>query len=302
MNYIAVILNIFIAILLVRLFSKPDRETFFNPFVSFTNSRVTRLVDFLKPALALPEKTTMGIILLFVFLFKTLLLSKMAHTVSINFGEVFRVVPPDSMSEHISLLYFSFLETISFMLKFWSFYFLTILVKSPGKSTRALQALGYYAKPFSLPPLRFQILLLVVSHIALAFLAIQSGELVSISVSTGSVQTISDPVTGSPMIIGFIKTAWIGLLSVCEGISVMISVLFTFIIGSLITTLMRRMDFALLCREGMDMVLGRFSRSQTPQAGLDFTPLIFFFVASISYNTVNFAIFSLVNTDLTLPF
>jgi hypothetical protein len=99
-----------------------------------------------------------------------------------------------------------------------------------------------------------------------------------------------------------IKTVWLGLLAFCEGLSAMISVLFTFIIGSLIATLMQKPNIAMLCREGMDLVLGRFSRGRTPQTGLDFTPLIFFFVVSISYNTVNYAILSLVNTQFQLPF
>ena len=110
------------------------------------------------------------------------------------------------------------------------------------------------------------------------------------------------PMISSPLLIGVIKTAWIGMLSILEGINIMISVLFAFIIGSLVTALMQKPSLAMLCREGIDMTLGRFSRGRPTQAGLDFTPLIFFFVASITYNIANNVIYTLVNSEFTLPF
>lgn len=292
----------FIIVLLVRLFSPPDRETFFNPFVSFTNNRLNRLVEFLKPALALPEKATLVIILIFIFLFKSLLLSKMKLSLSVNFGEVFRVIPPADMAENISILLFSLLNTISFIFKFWSFYLIVSFIGTAGKITRASQALQFYAKPFSNSPFRIQLVVLVICHIALAFITLQLGTLEAIPITGKTATPMAAPIASSPLLIGVIKTAWIGLLSIFEGVSIMISVLFAFIIGSLVTALMQKPGLAMLCREGIDMTLGRFSRGRPTQAGLDFTPLIFFFVASISYNIVNNVIYTLVNSDFKLPF
>ncbi len=302
MHYISVILNMFIIVLLVRLISAPDRETFFNPFVSFTNSRLNRLIEFLKPALALPEKATLGIILIFVFFFKTLLLSKLKFAVSVDFGEVFRVLPPEQMPENVALLLFSLLNTISFIFKFWSFYLIISFIGATGKVTRASQALQFYAKPFSKSPLRIQLIVLVICHIALAFIALQIGTLVAVPIAGSSTQPMANPIATSPLIIGLIKTTWIGMLSIFEGISIIISVLFAFIIGSLITALMHKPNIAMLCREGIDLTLGRFSQGRPTKAGLDFTPLIFFFVASISYNILNSVIYTLVNSEIPLPF
>ena len=302
MHYISVILNMFIIVLLVRLISAPDKETFFNPFVSFTNSRLNRLIEFLKPALALPEKATLGIILIFVFFFKTLLLSKLKFAISVDFGEVFRVLPPEQMPENVALLLFSLLNTISFIFKFWSFYLIISFIGATGKVTRASQALQFYAKPFSNSPLRIQLIVLVICHIALAFISLQIGRLVAVPIAGNSTQPMANPIATSPLIIGLIKTTWIGMLSIFEGISIMISVLFAFIIGSLITALMQKPNIAMLCREGIDLTLGRFSRGRPTKAGLDFTPLIFFFVASISYNIVNNIIYTLVNSEIPLPF
>lgn len=302
MQYISVILNMFMVILLVRICSAPDQETFFNPFVSFTNSRLNKLIEFLKPALALPEKATLAIILIFLFFFKSLLISRLKLETGISFGEVFRVLPPEGMPEHISLLLFSLLGTISFILKFWSFYFLISLIGTTGKNSRASQAVRFYAKPFSVLPFHFQPFILLGAHVILAFIAVNTGNLISTPIGGKGIETATNPIAAAPLIIGMIKTVWVGLLAFCEGLSAMISVLFTFIIGSLVATLMQKPNIAMLCREGMDLVLGRFSRGRTPQAGLDFTPLIFFFVVSISYNTVNYVILSLVNTQFQLPF
>jgi hypothetical protein len=302
MQFIPALFNMAIILLFVRLCAPPDRETFFNPFVVFTTSRIDRATALLKPMLALPEKAVLVLLLIFVFLFKSLLISRIGLQPGVDFGEAFRCLPPAAgMRQHAPLLFFSLLETVSFTLKFWCFHFFAGLIAAPSGFTRASQALNYYARPFSAMPLLFRPFFLIGCHMVLAFIAVNAGVLATNALQPGAAFTDTAAIAASPFPVSVIKTASLGALAFFEGISVMISALFAFIIGSLLAALLQKPGMMTLCREGSDLVLGRFSRGRATQAGLDFTPLIFFIVANLAYNAINVVIFTFVNLQIAVP-
>ena len=302
MNFLSTITNLIMIILFVRLCAQPDRETFFNPFVSASNSKVNRITDILSPLLALPERAIIVLLLLFVFLFKSLLVARLGQQVGVSFGEAFKCVPPPNAAVKPYLLVFSFLESISFLLKFWSFHFLTTLIATPLRSSRTSQALNYYTQPYSKLPFIFKPFFLVGAHIILAFIATNLGVLTTNALQPNQEASLTTAIITSSFPINIIKTAALGVLAFVQGISVMISALFACIIGSLLATFMRRPAVMLFCREGTDLILGRFANNRAVQTGLDFTPLIFFIVANLIYNAVNVFIFTFINMNIELPF
>ncbi len=300
MHILSSALNALIVILLLRLFAKTDRESFFNPYVAFVGSRLNRLGDLLRPFLALPESAVFALLTLLVFLFKSAVTVRLSLQPAVAFGETFRCVP--STPTQLNLLIFNLLETLSFILKFWGFHFLVSLIARPGGTTRMEQALEHFARPFSKVPYVFRPILLTGLHVILAFTALNLGSLTSNSLQPGSSFTATDVISSAALPVAMIKTAALGVLAFCESLSVMISALFAFIIGSLIATFMRKPEVMMFCREGSDLILGRFSRGGTMQAGLDFTPLIFFIVANLMYNTANVVIFTFINQPFNLPY
>jgi len=300
MRYLSFIFNLLIVALIVRLCSKNSSEFFFNPFVTYVNTRINRALAFLKPILALPEQLSLIIIIIFIFLFKTLLLSRLDYNTGITFGEYIRCRPSGNISEHSAILIFSFLNTMLFIFKLWSFYILVSLVAAPKRRGRAGEALCFFTRPFSSLPLIFQPFVLLGVHALTAFSASVVG--VFSYTPEGSAEIIPLSLTASPLIVRFIKMVWMGILSLSDGLMMMVTILFTCIIGSVIAALMKKRSVMTLCQEGVALVLGRFYRGGATGAGLDFTPIIFYFAVSIGYKMISSFVTGQIRMPIQLPF
>jgi len=300
MQHLSFIFNIILVFLFVRLCSKAESDFFFNPFVAFIGSRINKLLDFLKPVLALPEQMALFVIMISIFLFKTLLITRLNPTISITFGQLITCTPTTELPAQVSLLIFSLLSSIAFLFKFWTFYFVTSLIAAPHRKNRASDAFTYYARPFSSIPFLYQPFVLLGLHAVLAAVVTAIGSLTYLPLGTDVPLEIT--LSSSPFIIRIVKTVWLGVLSFSDAIMVMIQVLFVGIIGSIIATVMRKGDLMTICNEASDMVLGRFSRRASSGAGMDFTPIIFFFAAHYGYSFLSTFLTSLISTPVQLPF
>lgn len=300
MQHLSFIFNIILVFLFVKLCSKNESEFFFNPFVGLVSTRINKLLDFLKPVLAMPEQMAILVIATFLFLFKTLLFSRLSPVIAISFGELITCTPTAVMPERASLLAFSLLNTITFVFKFWSFYFLTSLIAVPLRKTRASEAFSYYAMPFSRVPLLFQPFVLLLLHTVLAYICSSVGTLTYLVPGADAPGVIA--LTSAPFAIRMIKTIWLGMLSFSDAIMIMIQVLFVGIIGSMVATALRKKEMMTLCSETTELILGRFSRGSAARGGLDFTPIIFFFVAHYGYMIICTFVTNLINTPIQLPF
>ncbi len=300
MQHLSFIFNITLVFLFVRLCSKDESEFFFNPFVGFVTTRITKLLDFLKPVLAMPEQMAVLVIATFLFLFKTLLFSRLSPEITIQFGQLITCSAAAEMPARISLLIFSLLNTITFVLKFWSFYFLAALMAAPLRKTRASEAFKYYARPFSSIPFLYQPFVLLALHTALAYTCSALGTLSYLQPGSDTPPVIA--LTAAPVVVRMMKTVWLGMLSFSDAIMIMIQVLFISIIGSMIATAMRKGELMTLCNETTEIVLGRFRRSASPRTGIDFTPIIFFFAAHYGYMLICAFVTNLINTPIQLPY
>jgi len=300
MQHLSFIFNLTLVFLFVRLCSRNESEFFFNPFVVFITTRINKLLDFLKPVLAIPEQMAILVIATFLFLFKTLLFSRLSPEISIPFGQLITCHSSAALPEQISLLIFSLLNTLTFLFKFWSFYFLAALMAAPLRKTRASEAFTYYARPFSYIPLLYQPFVLLALHTALAYTCSALGTLTYFQPGADTPPVIA--LSTAPFAVRMLKTLWLGMLSFSDAIMIMIQVLFISIIGSMVATALRKGELMTLCNETTEIVLGRFSRSGAARTGIDFTPIIFFFAAHYGYMLICSFVTNLINTPIQLPF
>jgi len=300
MRYLSFIFNILIVALIVRLCSKNNSEFFFNPFVSYVNARINRVLAFLKPILALPEQASLIILIIFIFLFKTMLLSRLDYNTGIKFGQYITCRPSGNISEQSAIMVFSFLSTMLFIFKLWSFYILVSLVAAPKRRGRAGDALCFFTRPFSSLPMIFQPFVLLGVHAATAFLASLVGFFSYTPEGTAKIVPLS--LNASSFLVHSIKMVWMGMLSLSDGLMMMVTVLFGCIIGSVIAALMKKRSVMTLCQEGVALVLGRFYRGGATGAGLDFTPIIFYFAVSIGYKMISSFVTGLISMPIQLPF
>ena len=70
MDIFLLLTNLLLLLFWVRLWSQPDRELYFNPLLSAPTRLTDRVLDFLRPALPLPERLTTLLLLVFLLAFR----------------------------------------------------------------------------------------------------------------------------------------------------------------------------------------------------------------------------------------
>ncbi len=300
MAFLLFILNVFLLLFWVRLWSPSAGEFHFNPFLSATCRLTDGVLVFLRPVLALPEQAAALVVLLFTVVFKTLLMARLNVTWTLSFGTDYVFAPPTGHPQWQVLLLFSTYHFVLFLLNLWCVYLLTELIAHPGKASRASEAFGYFARPFSRLPLSAQLLVLALLHVALAFAVTHTGALSFVNPLTQE----SHPAEHSPFVTGplfhqILRTGCLAALAIADGLEILIRALFVLIVGNLGAALFSMQGPMLLCHEGAELLLGRFARGKTlTGTGFDFTPLIFFFVVDMIYRFACFNLSNLIRAPL----
>lgn len=301
MDYLPFIFNTLMLLFWVRLWSTPEREFYFNPFLSGTVRLTDSVLTFLRPVFSLPEQAAALLVLLFAVAFKTLMLARLHVAWVITCGLDFRFSPAvASAGQWGPLFLFSTYHFCFFLLKFWSVYLLVKLITPPLRTTRALEALDFFARPFSRLPFLAQPLVLALLSFALTFAVVRTGELSVINPLTQEIKNaaVSPFLTASP-VEQLIKTGWLAALALADGLELLIRALFVFILGNLGAALFQAQAPLIICSEGVELLLGRFARSRTSvNTGLDFTPLIFFFVVDMFYRGICIGLSNLIHSPL----
>lgn len=299
MDYLILSFNILLLLFWIRLWSAPAKEFYFNPFLSGTIKFTDSVLAFLRPVLYLPEQAAAVVILLFVILFKTLLLLRLQVPWVIKLGTFFHfspIVVGDKMS---GLLLFSILHFAAFLLKLWTVYLLVRLITPPFRSNRATETFDFFARPFSRLPLLAQPVVLLALHAALAFTVSHVGVVSTITQITESAKPVAaSPFLAGPLFAQVLKTGWLAVLSFADGLSMLTRALFILILGNLAAAVLQARGAVIICSEGVELLLGRFARNRVGGAGFDFTPLIFFFVVDMMYNSICLGLFNLIHSPM----
>ncbi len=299
MDYLIFSFNLLLLLFWIRLWSAPSKEFYFNPFLSGTIKFTDSALAFLRPVLYLPEQAAATVILLFVILFKALLFLRLQVPLTIKLGTFFHfspIVVGDRMS---GLLLFNLLHFAAFLLKLWTVYLLVRLITPPFRSNRATETFDFFARPFSRLPLLAQPFVLFALHAALAFTVSRTGALSTLSQITESAKPITtSPFLAGPLFAQILKTGWLAALSFADGLSMLTRALFILILGNLAAAILQARGAVIICSEGVELLLGRFARNRIGGAGFDFTPLIYFFVVDMMYNSICIGLFNLIHLPL----
>jgi hypothetical protein len=307
MDYLLYTFHIATLLFWIRLWSAPSREFYFNPFLSGTTRLTDSVLAFLRPVLALPEQAAALIVLLVILLFKTLLIWHLGGEWLIRIGLSFEFAPRMAGDRLAPILLFSALQTAVFIARLWTVYLLVRLITPAGRATRAAEALAFFVRPLSRLPLLAQPVVLFALHILLAFLLSRTGTLHAASgllqlaeqTSAGAAlpETAAlNPFLSGPLYAQALKTGWLAALSVADGLMLLTRSLFILILANLGAALLQSHGATILCSEGVDLLLGRFARRGGAGAGFDFTPLIFFFVVDLLYNSVCQSLYRLIHS------
>jgi hypothetical protein len=105
-----------------------------------------------------------------------------------------------------------------------------------------------------------------------------------------------NPFMSGPLYAQFLKTFWLAVLSFSDGLMFLTRGLFVLIIANFGAALLQSRGAAILCSEGVELLLGRFARRGGTGMGFDFTPLIFFFVADLLYTSIGRVLLQLMYT------
>ncbi len=300
MEYLPFAFNILLLLFWIRLWAAPEKEFYFNPFLSGTVRLTDTVLAFLRPVLNLPEQVAAILLILFTVAFKTILMARLNVVWTLTFGLDFRYTPAAAANQWEPLLLFSAFHFAAFLLKFWCVYLLVKLITPPRRVTRATEALDFFARPFSRLPFLAQPVVLAALHVALAFAVSRTGVLSIVNPLSQETKTVAaSPFLSDPLFAQLLKTGWLAALSMADGLALLIRSLFVLIIGNLGAALLQAQNAVIICNEGVELLLGRFARNRIATGvGFDFTPLIFFFVVDMVYRGICLGISNLINSPL----
>lgn len=303
MDYLPLAFNILLLLFWVRLWAAPDREFYFNPFLSGTVRMTDSVLAFLRPVLNLPEPVAAWLIMVFVVAFKTLFCGRLQVVWTITFGTGFTFAPPIIEHHWGPQLLFSVFHFVAFLLKFWCVYLIVKVITPPMRANRATETLAFFARPFSRLPFIAQAVVLAALHVALAFAVSRTGVMNSVNPLTQETTAIAaSPFLSGPLVVQLLKTGWLAALSMADGFSILIRALFVLIIGNFAAAILQAQSVLIICLEGVELLMGRFARNRAVTGmGFDFTPLIFFFVVDMAYRSLCLGLINLIQSPYFNP-
>jgi len=300
MLYLQLIVNLFLLLFWVRFWVRPENEFYFNPFLSGTTRFVDGILQFLRPVLRLPDQLAALLLLTFFCVFKTIFFMRFGEGVTLSFGTLFSFTPNP---EHASLAFQSLYGALQFgffLVRLWTLSFLVRLIARPTRLTRAAEAFAFFTRPFSLLPFIVQPFALLILHFFITALTVSLGCIPNVlsTIMPGAQPPAADLfLTGHPVAV-LMKIGWLSLMSYGDGLMWMNNALLLSILGNFMAMLFGLKTVMLICTESVEVILGRFSRASSATRGIDFTPMIFFFVVNFAYGILQAGLYKLVTSPL----
>jgi hypothetical protein len=300
MVYLQLIVNLFLLLFWVRFWVRPANEFYFNPFLSGTTRFVDSIVQFLRPVIMLPDQLAALALLSFFCVFKTIFFMRFGGGVTLSYGTIFSFTPDLQHASFSYQLLYGGLQFGLFIVRLWTLYFIVRILARPTRLTRAAEAFAFFARPFSLIPFLLQPFVLIALHFCITALIISLGfipSVLSALISNAQAPATDIFLTGHPLAV-LLKLGWLSLMSYGDGLMWMNNALLLFILGNFLSMIFGFKTVMLICTESVDVLLGRFSRRQTATSGIDFTPMIFFFIVNFIYGIIQTGLYKLI----TAPF
>ncbi len=300
LTFLNTLTNLMLLLAWVRLWTRPSREFYFNPFLSGTSRLCDSVLDPLRAALRLPEAPIALLVMLMLFALRTLIISHLGGTWICQLSPLFIFMAPENNGSWTPIFTFSALHAIAALLRFWGVYLIVRLITTNYRANRAFEAFSYFTRPFSLLPLPLQPLLLLIGHLALVTTLLHLNLPHSSAIGSSELtQHLISPIASSSTLAQIVKTLWLSVLSMSGSLATLTSALFILIIGNLITSILGIQNLMLICHEGAEMLMGRFARSVSPATtGLNFAPLFFFLGINLLHHTIVSMLHQLISSPL----
>ena len=265
----------------VRLWSQPERELYFNPFLSAPTRLTDKVLDFLRPALPLPERLVVLLLMLFLLVFRAVALARFLplERWEITIGAVMRYTSQGQELQQI--LAFSALHFFFFIARFWGVYVLMQLLTPVFRRDRASEAFHFAALPLSALHRRWtQILLLVAVHGMLVF---ELGLL-----GTPSLPQPIDAQMTAPALCHetnpWLALGCLTLFSVADLLMMAWQMMFALLVGSFAASMLQNSTLNAVCTESVAAMLG--TRRRFIIGFIDLTPLLYMLSVYLLYTAV----------------
>ncbi|MEI6211611.1 MAG: hypothetical protein WCR06_08285 [bacterium] len=279
MESFLLITDIFLLLFWVRLWSRPDKELYFNPFLSAPTRLTDRVLDFLRPVLPLPDRLTALLLLAFFLVFRAVTLQHFLAEEPwvITLGAVFPFSPREpGMS---GAMVFSALHFLFFVARFWGVYLIIQLLTPIPRRDRASQAFAFAALPLAALRRWAQLLVLLAVHGLLVYELSLAG-ILNLPATHPLAMTATGMANGR-----LIHLACLSLISVADALMMAWQLMFALLISSFLAAMMQNGALLAISNEGVSTMLGCW-RQRLIVGFLDLTPLLYMASAYLLYNVV----------------
>jgi len=314
MVYLQLFFNLILLALLARICSPTRPEIFFNPFISGPNGWFDALHNFFRPALRLPARMADIVLFALVFTIKTMLLYRIGFQSATAIGLWLISSPlhaPDAAPALPQLFAASAVESGLFIIRTWSAFLFISTITPTSRAGRAYDAFCFFTRPYSQIHLVLQPIVLLAICFGCCRLMMFCTEITDPEIMSriaGGQQALprffapAEKITAAtftqgPPVLQIFRTLYLAMLVVAEGLRYANQILFAAIIGSIVCVIFRFRVGMVICNECVSMVLARFRSQNIVGGGIDFVPLIYFFVVNIVYSIIGNALRQLI----TLP-
>lgn len=294
MTYLQLAAHLFMLVFWMRVWVNPAQSFTFNPFLAGVARFGDRVVAFLYPALRLSGRPAAVALLVFFWVFQAMFFVRFGKAWQMTFGLFQFSLPGETLAWGMTFAH-SGLYSAQFLIQAWTLYFFTRLIASPNSPGRAQEVFTFFMAPFSRLPLLLQLFVLVALHAALVVAVIHAGALPSVLdlARTGDKPVITGMFSGGAFWV-YVKIGSLAMMSFVSGLQTLMYTLIFFLFGGLAAVLFGMRLPSLICRESVDVLLGRFSRSPAAAGGLDFTPVFFIIVVSLITSYFQSSLFQLI--------
>ena len=279
MEPILIATDLLLLLFWVRLWSLPERELYFNPFLSAPTRLTDRVIDFLRLVLPLPGRFVSLVVLAFLLAFRAVVLNHFAAQWpwSVRLG-AFMIFTPRVADLHGALI-FSLLDFLFFVARFWGVYLFVQLLTPVLRRDRASEAFHVAALPLSALRGWLQVLLLVTAH---AFLVYELAVVGAVRMDLPKEMASLAAGAGLAPVHRLLYHGWLTALSIADSLQAAEACIVAFFVGGFAAFFLQNPLLNAVCNEGINVLLGRFAR-RLLVGMFDLTPLIYFFVVDRAY-------------------
>lgn len=265
----------------VRLWSQPDKDLYFNPFLSAPTRLTDRVLDFLRPALPIPGRLTALLLLAFFLVFRAVTLQHFLvdEPWVLTLGTHVHFLPREPGAS--GAMTFSVLHFLFFVARYWGVYLLIQFLTPIPRRDRSSQAFAFAALPLPLLRRWMQLLLLLAVH-GLLVLELSRVGFIPPTAPDAPPHAIEAAVLPSGPV-SLRNLVCLCLLSVADALTMAWQLMFALLVSSFVAAMLQNAALLAISNEGVSTMLGG-GRRRLIVGFLDLTPLLYMASIYLLYN------------------